>query len=264
MTKSEKPDRRSVVCNNTCGAFTHYEITEDHRPTGLLCRISGRMRPTESAPQGDLVWIADRNEIVDARLLIDQLNGPCFDMESTLRERVLAKAREQYAAGSDDDIEVDDDAVISHDTGEINNPGLGWWVRACVFVYADEVLIDDEPEGDMSTAAQRLQIESERLQAAAAEAQRTAAVIARIPDFVAESIKQIHADRAAIRERQYKITLSSDAANGLYIQHHLVVQQFKEEGFQVQLEYRHHPERVDNELGQICDDYSTYHLTLRW
>jgi hypothetical protein len=53
-------------------------------------------------------------------------------------EWYIEQAREKYANPSNDDVEVDDDAVISHGNDD------GVWVQAWVWVDNPELEYDDE------------------------------------------------------------------------------------------------------------------------
>jgi len=59
-----------------------------------------------------------------------------------LAAKLVEAAREQYAEGSDDSIEIDDDAKFSmseHDPAEAE-PVMGCWVSAWVWVRADDCI----------------------------------------------------------------------------------------------------------------------------
>lgn len=54
-----------------------------------------------------------------------------------LREQVLEAARDLYAVGSNDDVEIDDDAKISMD--ETDPDDRRFWVQAWVYVREEDL-----------------------------------------------------------------------------------------------------------------------------
>lgn len=79
--------------------------------------------------------IAQRNVLLN--LLGNMKAEPTPD-----REKIIAAARSQYAEGSDNDIEIDDNAVIAADPwveGDADPEDRRWWVQAWVYVRPEDL-----------------------------------------------------------------------------------------------------------------------------
>ena len=90
------------------------------------------------------------NEGAFAPLTEDEIDGLCERVniggsyeDATPEE--IALARERYAAGSDNDIEIDDNAKVSRADD-------GTWVQAWVWLAQEEPAVEDSPPAQVSTS----------------------------------------------------------------------------------------------------------------